>query len=429
LRAKGCNLSFNFISVANRYSYFCRMQNQDVKPNFEFVALMAALMSIVALAIDAILPAISQIGTSINSFNATDNQLLITMIFLGLGVGQLFFGPLSDSFGRKPIVYAGFILFIVASAICVLAPSLEIMVAGRILQGIALSAPRTMAISIIRDTYKGDYMARIMSFVVAFFILVPVVAPAIGKWVLDAFGWEAIFYMQLFFALIVGIWFWKRQVETLKPEFKIPFSGSVFTNGLKEFMKFKESVAFTFISGFITGAFLVYLSASQHVFEDQYGMPEEFPYIFAGLAISIGLSTFLNGTLVMRFGMRRLSFMALFAFCIIALLYVAVFWNKANPSVPVLVAFLFVQFFCLGFLWGNFRSIAMEPLGHIAGIGAAINGFVSTVLSVPIANYIGSFVQDTVWPMFVGLAICGLISLLIFIAFSNRPFLARRVLK
>lgn len=368
-------------------------------------------MSIVALAIDALLPAISQIGIAINSLDPTDNQLLITMIFLGLGVGQLFFGPLSDSFGRKPIVYMGFGLFAVASAICVFAPSLEIMIVGRVLQGIGLSAPRTIAISIIRDTYKGDYMARVMSFVTAFFILVPVVAPAIGKWIMDAFGWEAIFYVQLFFALVVAIWFWKRQVETLRPQYKIPFSGKVFVNGLREFLRYKETVAFTFTSGFITGAFLVYLSASQHVFEDQYGLAESFPYIFAGLACSVGLSTFLNGTLVMRFGMRKLALMAQTAFCAIAVTYVIVFYGSPNPNVVVLILFLFTQFLCLGFLWGNFRSIAMEPIGHIAGIGAAINGFVSTVMAVPIANYIGSFVQDTVWPMFVGLAICGLLSL------------------
>lgn len=387
------------------------MQNENVKPNFEFIALMASLMSIVALAIDALLPAISNIGIAIDSLDPTDNQLLITMIFLGLGVGQLFFGPLSDSFGRKPIVYMGFGIFAVASAICVFAPSLEVMIVGRILQGIGLSAPRTIAISIIRDTYKGDYMARIMSFVTAFFILVPVVAPAIGKWIMDAFGWEAIFYIQLFFALVVAIWFWKRQVETLRPQYKIPFSGKVFVNGLREFMKHNETVAFTFTSGFITGSFLVYLSASQHVFEDQYGLTESFPYIFAGLACSVGLSTFLNGTLVMRFGMRRLALMALTAFCAIAILYVVVFYGSPNPNVAVLVLFLFAQFFCLGFLWGNFRSIAMEPIGHIAGIGAAINGFVSTIMAVPIANYIGGFVQETVWPMFVGLAICGLLSL------------------
>lgn len=402
------------------------MQERPVKPNFEFIALMASLMSIVALAIDAILPAISQIGISINSLDPTDNQLLITMIFLGLGVGQLFFGPLSDSFGRKPIVYSGFILFTVASIICIFAPSLEIMVIGRILQGIGLSAPRTMAISIIRDTYKGDYMARVMSFVTAFFILIPVVAPAIGKWIMDAFEWQGIFYMQLFFALMVSIWFWKRQKETLKAKYKIPFSASVFVDGTKEFLKHRETVAFTFISGLITGAFLVYLSASQHIFEDQYGLPEQFPYIFAGLAISIGLSTFLNGTLVLRFGMRRLSLMALMAFCLIAMLYVGLFWGKPNPGVPVLVGFLSVQFFCLGFLWGNFRSIAMEPIGHIAGIGAAINGFVSTVLAVPIANYIGSFVDDTIWPLFVGLGICGLVALVIFLAFRKRPLVLNK---
>ncbi|HET8736246.1 MAG TPA: multidrug effflux MFS transporter [Pricia sp.] len=400
------------------------MQNENAQPNFEFIAMMASLMSIVALAIDALLPAISEIGIAINSLDPTDNQLLITMIFLGLGVGQLFFGPLSDSYGRKPIVYMGFSLFAVASIICVFAPSLEIMILGRILQGIGLSAPRTIAISIIRDTFKGDYMARIMSFVTAFFILVPVVAPAIGKWIMDAFGWEAIFYVQLFFALLVAIWFWKRQAETLRFQYRIPFSGSVFASGLREFLKHRETVAFTFTSGLVTGSFLVYLSASQHVFENQYGMADTFPYIFAGLACSVGLSTFLNGTLVMRFGMRRLALMAQTAFCAIAIAYVVLFHDSPNPNVAVLVLFLFTQFFCLGFLWGNFRSIAMEPIGHIAGIGAAINGFIGTVLAVPIANYIGSFVQDTVWPMFVGLAICGLVSLGIMLVVRRRRVMA-----
>lgn len=401
------------------------MQNENVKPNFEFIALMASLMSIVALALDALLPALSHIGEAVNSFDPTANQMMITMIFLGLGIGQLFFGPLSDSYGRKPMVYAGFLTFGVGSAICLMANSLEVMVVGRMLQGVGLSAPRSIAISIIRDTYRGDYMARMMSFVTAFFILIPVIAPATGKWIMDAFSWQAIFYVQLFFALVVGIWFWKRQKETLKPQYKVPFSMGVFMSGLKEFLKYRESVAFTFTSGFITGAFLVYLSASQHVFEDQYGMVDSFPYIFAGLAVSIGLSTLLNGTLVMRFGMRRLALMALTAFCSIALLYVLLFWNQPNPSVIVLVGFLSVQFFCLGFLWGNFRSIAMEPIGHIAGIGAAINGFVSTVIAVPIASYIGGFVTDTVWPMFVGLAICGLLSLGIMLMVRKKHALAR----
>ena len=396
------------------------MQKTTQKPNFEFVAMMAALMSIVALAIDAILPAISNIGEAIKSYDSTDNQLLVTMIFLGLGVGQLFFGPISDSFGRKPVVYVGFTIFLVASIICLVAPSLEIMVIGRILQGIGLSAPRTMAISIIRDTYEGDYMAKVMSFVVAFFILIPVVAPAIGKLILDAAGWQAIFYVQMFFVFVVSVWFWKRQPETLHPEYKIPFTSHVFVDGVKEFVKYKETVAFTITSGLVTGAFLVYLSSAQHIFEDQYALKEVFPYIFAGLAVSIGLSTFLNGTLVMRFGMRKLSLMATIVFCLVALIYSIVFLNSPNPSIYVLVGFLSVQFFCLGFMWGNFRSIAMEPIGHIAGIGAAINGFVSTVLSIPIATFIGEFVKDSVWPLFAGLAICGLCSLAIFLL-VHRP--------
>ncbi|UII75300.1 multidrug effflux MFS transporter [Flagellimonas sp. HMM57] len=390
------------------------MQKENQKPNFEFIALMAALMSIVALSIDALLPAIPNIGEAIKSTDATDNQMLITMIFLGLGVGQLFFGPLSDCYGRKPVVYLGMLVFGIASVICIVAPSLEWMVFGRILQGIGLSTARTIAIAIIRDTYKGDYMARVMSFVTAFFILVPIVAPAIGKVILDAFNWQAIFYMQLGCTFLVGVWFWKRQPETLRPEYKIPITTHMFTDGLKEFLRYRETVAFTFVSGLVTGAFLVYLSASQHIFEDLYNLKDTFPYIFAGLSVSIGLSTFSNGKLVLRFGMRKLSFMALIAFCGNATLFVLLFWGSPNPSVFILVIFLFLQFFCLGFMWGNFRSIAMEPIGHIAGIGAAINGFVSTVISVPIASFIGNFVEDRVLPLFIGLALCGFASLAIF---------------
>jgi DHA1 family bicyclomycin/chloramphenicol resistance-like MFS transporter len=214
----------------------------------------------------------------------------------------------------------------------------------------------------------------------------------------------------------VGVWFWKRQVETLHPEYKIPLTSHLFMDGLKELLRYKETMAFTMISGLITGAFLVYLSASQHIFEDQYGLKDSFPYIFAGLAVSIGISTLLNGTLVLKFGMRKLSLLALTLFCIISLIFIGLFWNTPNPSVYILVGFLSAQFFCLGFMWGNFRSIAMEPIGHIAGIGAAITGFISTLLSIPIATFIGGFVQDRVLPLFVGLALCGLCSLVIFIS-------------
>lgn len=370
-------------------------------------------MSIVALSIDAILPALDQIGISIGTNHSSENQMLITMIFLGLGVGQLIFGPISDSLGRKPIIYIGFLIFAAASILCVYAESLEIMIVGRILQGIGLSAPRTLAIAMIRDSFSGDYMAKIMSFVVAIFILVPIVAPTLGKLFLDSFGWESIFYSQLVFGVVVLIWLWKRQPETLKPEYKKAFTLSLFIEGFKEFVKHRPAVVFTLISGLITGAFMVFLSASQHIFQEQYQLREEFPYIFGGLAFSVGLATFFNGTLVMRFGMRKLVDLFSVLFTLVSLIYVILFYGSENPSVYVLVLFFTVQFFCIGFLFGNLRSLAMQPLGHIVGIGAAINGFVSTVMAVPIATYIGSFVLSTSLPLFVGFLISGICSILL----------------
>jgi len=391
------------------------MNNTNSKIRLEFVVLMASLMSIVALSIDAILPALSDIGLAIHSQSPADNQLLIIMIFMGLGVGQLLFGPLSDSFGRKPIVYFGLILFFIASLICVFSKSLELMVFGRLLQGIALSAPRTISISIVRDSYKGDHMARIMSFVMVIFILVPVLAPALGKLILDYYNWQAIFYAQLVFAGVVGIWFWKRQPETLKKEYKAPFSNHLFVDGLRELLKFRETLVFTVISGFVTGAFMVYLSSSQHIFENQYGLKEEFPYIFAGLAITVGLATFSNGALVMRFGMRKLVLIALISYCCISISYILLFWSTGNPSLTVLLSFMALQFFAIGFLFGNINAIAMEPIGHIAGIGAAIIGFASMLIAVPLAIVIGQFVNATVLPMFVGFSACGVASLSIFV--------------
>lgn len=389
-------------------------KNPPVK--LEFILLMASLMSIVALAIDAILPAMSAIGISVNSLDTGNNQLLITMIFLGLGFGQLLFGPLSDSFGRKPIVYIGFAVFALGSIVCVLSHSLEMMVVGRIIQGIGLAAPRTIAIAVIRDMFKGDYMAKIMSFVTTFFILVPVIAPVMGKFILNHYDWTGIFYVQLIMALAVAIWFWKRQPETLKPEYKIKFTKHVFIDGLKELLKHKETIGFTIISGFISGAFIVYLSASQVIFENQYGLIDEFPYIFAGLACGVGLSTFLNGSFVMRLGMWRLSYLAIIVFSVNALLYVLLFWNATNnPALPIILIFMAIQFFTIGFIFGNLRAIAMEPIGHIAGIGAAITGFISTIMAVPIANYIGSFVDTTALPLFIGFTVFGFMSLALFL--------------
>lgn len=388
----------------------------------EFIALMASLMSIVALSIDALLPALEHIGVSIGIQDKTDNQLLVTMIFLGLGFGQLIFGPISDSLGRKPVIYMGFTVFVIASFICVTATSIEIMVLGRILQGVGLSAPRTISIAMVRDSFSGDYMAKIMSFIVVIFILVPVIAPAIGKVILDIYGWKAIFNSQLIIGFLIMTWLWKRQPETLVKEKRTKFRFRLFIDGTIEFLKFKQAVIFTLISGFVTGSFMVYLSASQHIFQDQYGLTEEFPYIFAGLAIAVGFATFLNGTFVMRFGMLKLVSVFSILFTLIPMLYIGIYYNSSvNPNIAIFLIFCGLVFFSLGFLFGNLRALAMQPVGHIAGVGAAINGFVSTIMAVPIATFIGGFVTETALPMFIGFFVCGLICVLLLKLLPRNP--------
>ena len=384
------------------------------KPSqFEFIALMASLMSVVALAIDALLPALDIIGHSIGTESNSENQLLIIMIFLGLGIGPLLFGPVSDSLGRKPIVYVGFVIFILASIICINASSLEMMIVGRILQGIGLSAPRTISIAIVRDTYSGDYMARIMSFITVVFLLVPIVAPALGKFVLEIYNWEAIFYFQLIITVLVSIWFYYRQPETLHPEYRVKFTKTMAIDGAKELFKHKQTIGYTVISGFIVGSFMVYLSTSQQVFQYQYNLEDEFPYIFAGLAISMGAASLSNGSLVVKIGMKRMATVALYSFFGISLLYILLFFNSDNPRIEVLLAFFAIQFFAIGFLFGNLRALAMQPIGHIAGIGAAITGFISTIMAVPISAFIGKYVEDTALPLFIGFSVCSFLSILI----------------
>ncbi len=379
----------------------------------EFIALMAALMSVTALAIDALLPALDIIGIAIGTETPADNQLLIIMIFLGLGLGPLLFGPLSDAMGRKPSVYMGFVVFVIASFVCVYSESLEMMVAGRILQGIGLSAPRTVCIAIIRDLYNGDHMARIMSFVTVVFILIPVIAPAMGKLVLDLYNWQGIFYIQVVISLFVALWFWLRQRETLAVENQIPFSISRILSGFNESVRYEKTLGYTLISGFVVGSFLVYLSASQQIFQEQYGLKDEFPYIFAGLAIAIGAAIFMNGTMVLKYGMEKLITNSLFGFFAVSVMYVILFNSGANPPLWVLLLFFGLQFFFIGFLFGNLRALAMEPVGHIAGIAAAITGLISTLMAVPISITIGRYISESALPIFIGFSVCAGISILI----------------
>ncbi|WP_111707765.1 multidrug effflux MFS transporter [Lutibacter citreus] len=388
------------------------MQKKKIS-QFEFIALMASLMSVVALAIDALLPALDVIGHSIGTESDSENQLLIIMIFLGLGIGPLLFGPISDSVGRKPIVYVGFVIFIIASFICLNASSIEVMVIGRILQGIGLSAARTISIAIVRDTFSGDYMARIMSFITVMFLLVPTFAPALGKLALDIYNWEAIFYFQLVFVIVISVWFWLRQPETLHPEYRIKFSKTLILDGTKELFKYKQTIGYTIISGFITGSFMVYLSTAQQIFQHQYKLVDEFPYLFSGLAIAMAASSLSNGSIVVKFGMKKIATIALYMFFTVSLLYIVLFYNSKNPSIEILLAFFALQFFSIGFLFGNLRALAMQPIAHIAGIGAAVTGFISTIMAVPISAIIGRNINGTALPLFVGFLVCSSLAIIV----------------
>lgn len=380
---------------------------------FEFIALMAFLMSNVALSIDAILPALLDIGLALNVSDNNQLQLIVTMIFLGLGLGEIVFGTLSDSFGRKPIVYIGVSVFVLASLLIVFAPSLEVFLFGRVLQGVGLSAARSVSVAIIRDTYQGDAMARIMSFIMTIFILVPMLAPLLGQFILNAYNWQAIFYFQLIFIGITMVWFWQRQRETLTKDKRISFSKHLFTNGLKEFKKYKRSIIFTIISGIIQGGFIAYLSAAQQIFQVQYEMVEAFPYIFGGLAFSIGFSTLVNGFLVVKYGMLKLVQVSFYIFTISALTYICVIGSTTNPTLAILITFLVFQFIPIGFIFGNLSALTMQPLGHIAGIGAAIYSSSSMLIAVITAIFIGQFIENTAFPLFMGFLIIGLIAIIL----------------
>ena len=392
-------------------------QNNKI-PELEFIALMAFLMSNVAFTIDAILPALTDIGTALNVVDDNRMQLVVTMVFLGLGLGELVFGTLSDSFGRKPIVYVGVSVFILASVLIVFALTLEIFLLCRVLQGIGLSAARSVSIAIIRDTYAGDRMARIMSFIITVFILVPMLAPLLGQFILERFNWQAIVYFQLIFIGATLLWFALRQRETLPKDKRVVLNKYLFINGLKQFVEQRQAVIYTFIAGIIQGSFITYLGSSQQIFQIQYGMLEEFPYIFGGLAFAFGISTFLNGFLVVKYGMLKLINASLYVFLATSLTYILLFMNSENPQLAILIGFLFIQFLSFGFIFGNLSSLAMQPIGHIAGIGAAIYSFISILTAVGVAYFIGKFIDDKALPIFIGFFILGIVAFIL-IRFSK----------
>jgi DHA1 family bicyclomycin/chloramphenicol resistance-like MFS transporter len=391
------------------------LERLKLEPSFaEFVVIISLMMSLTALSTDAVLPALAQIGSDLGVRNTNDRQMVVGILFLGLAVGQLFFGPLSDRTGRKPAVYPGYSLYIAGALLSALANEFPFMLVARLLQGLGISAPRAVTLALVRDRFVGRAMARVMSFVMTVFILVPMVAPTLGQAIMLFSGWRSIFVAFVLMALIAWAWFAVRIPETLAPESREPLSLDRIARASLEIVRNRTALGYTLSAGLVSGAFLGYLNSAQQIYQEQYSLGERFPLYFAGVASSIGLASFLNAKLVVRYGMRYLIRRSLFI--VLGLSMTAV--GLALPSAGqlplwLLMAYLAIAFFCVGVLFGNQNALAMELLGHLAGIGAAVVGSLSTALSMPIGTVIGRSYNGTVLPMVLGIAICSALSVIV----------------
>jgi len=367
-----------------------------------------------ALSIDAMLPALPQIGDELGVANPNDRQLVISIIFLGSALGQIFFGPLSDKTGRKPAIYSGYVLFITGSLIAIFSMNFPVMLLGRILQGLGLAAPQAVTMALVRDRFEGRTMAQVMSFAMTVLILVPMIAPTIGQGILLLAGWRSIFGSFLLFAVVTLTWFALRIPETLALENRVPFSLGRIVHSIQEILKIRAALGYTLTAGLVNGFFLGYLNSSQQIFQEQYALGEAFPLYFAMIALSLGIASFLNARLVMRYGMRQLIRSALAIVFGLAVIFLGVSVAfTGQPPLWSLMAYLMVSFFCTGILFGNLNALVMQPLGHLAGVGAAVVGSITTLISMLLGIMIGRSYNGTVLPLVIGMVILTAISIFI----------------
>lgn len=369
----------------------------------EFVAMMAFVTCFVAMAIDVMLPALSYIGNDLQVENANDTQLVIATIFLGVAVGQVLYGPLSDVVGRKPSIYLGFAVFIVGTLICIFAADLEMMLLGRLFQGLGAAGPRIVTVAIVRDQHKGPQMARVMSLIMTVFILVPIVAPIIGQGILMISDWRMIFIFLLLMALLVLFWFALRLPESLPASERHPFSWQKLASSFNEVATNKVAMAYVVSLGLVFGAFLSFLNSVQQILQELYALGDAFPFYFAVLAMGIGASNFLNSKLVLRFGMKPLVMGAQLGSALLSSVALMVcIWVGAVPPFWFVMAYLFVLLMGVGLLFGNLNALSMEPFGHIAGLASSFVGVLSTLLAVVLGTLVSLAYNETIVPLVSG---------------------------
>ena len=369
----------------------------------EFIFLVALLTALVAMSIDTMLPAIGTMAAEFGVSDPNKRQFIITAFFAGMTIGTLLSGPISDSTGRKPAIFAGLLIYLAGSVLCLFSTSFEMLLAGRALQGVGASSPRIVSMAMVRDGQGGAAMARIMSFVMSVFMLVPILAPSIGQLVLFVASWRMIFVGFLAMAVIAAIFLQVRQEETLPKEKRVAFSAGNLFRSAREFFRFPAAWGYTIAVGFIFSAFICYLGTSQQIFAEQYAQGDLFAVWFGLFAVAIAFAMIFNGRMVMRHGMRflakwavRVCIVVSAVFTVVALMY------AGHPPLWTLGPYLFCTFFCCGILFGNYNAMAMEPVGHIAGMAAAISGTLSTLVSIFIGTWIGQMYNGSIMPLVYG---------------------------
>jgi MFS transporter, DHA1 family, multidrug resistance protein len=377
----------------------------------ELVAMMAFVMALNALAIDTMLPAFPQMRESLNITNHNDIQYVVGVYLLGIGLGSIVYGPLSDRFGRKAVLLPSMFGFGLFSLGCGAAWSFEILLAMRLVQGLFGAASGVLVAAIIRDRFDGDAMAKHMSMIFMTFMIVPVIAPSFGAVIIQFAPWQSIFDMLAFMTLLLGYWVYRRLPETLDQENVILLRLGNIANGWKTAATNRQGLGYVLAAAMTQGAMYGYLNASEQLFSDAFNARDFFPIGFAIVALGIAASNFTNSRIVERFGARRVSQSAIFLFIFFGLLQFlgAVL---APKSLPLFMALLTCNMALVGFLGSNFSSIAMQPFAHLAGVASSFQQCVRTILSAAIGIAIGSQFNGTAAPIALGFSLCGIASLL-----------------
>ncbi|MCM2561175.1 multidrug effflux MFS transporter [Lutimaribacter sp. EGI FJ00015] len=372
----------------------------------EFIALMAMLFATIAFSIDAMLPGLPQMAAELTPAAPNRIQMIVTSFVIGMGLATFFIGPLSDALGRRPVLLAGAGLYVLASLLAWQAQTLELLLAARVLQGIGASGPRVVAMAIVRDLYSGRQMARILSLIMMTFTLVPAIAPLFGAWIISLAGWRAIFLAFVCFSVLIATWLALRQPESLPVEKRRPLRFSLMVAALMEMLRHPTVSLALLAQAFCYTMLFSMISLVQPIYDKVFDAAESFPYWFALVSLIAASASFLNARLVIRLGMRRLASFA-FGTQVVLSLVVTLLWLAAVPTDIMFGIFIGWQasvFFQTGLTIGNLNALAMEPMGHVAGMAASVIGSVSTILGALMAVPIGLVFDGTLLPLSLGIA-------------------------